>query len=211
LRLGLMDDPGAVRWRRDVSIIDAAVQWEAAAMQRCDAKWQAWMGWGPAVLEDGRRRGRAAAMAEDDMAGQFPGAGEWCRGLPAIGTLRAARRAWAAEVADAPYFFAAAGMLHRVDVCGLGVVDVLAAEAERIAMSAYKDAVAAAHRSILVTSDPPAMNPVRSVQANAVLLWMRALAAGGISADERESVLRELEFDYSDAVVEARQSDWMPE
>lgn len=129
----------------------------------------------------------------------------YLEGLDYIGALEAGspdrwtlRDAWAAQVADAPHFLSAAGI--RTD--GLHVyvdaVQQVLNKAYETAQATYAGAVAATYgRLLLMTWD-------HCSQGNALVLWMRALAHGGVDVAQRQAVLRGLEPAFGEAVARCR-------
>jgi hypothetical protein len=129
----------------------------------------------------------------------------YLEGLDYIGAFEAAsphlwtpRDAWAAQVADAPHFLSAAGI--RTD--GLHVyvdaVQQVLNKAYETAQATYAGAVAATFGRLLMRTWD------HGAQGNALVLWMRALAHGGIGVGQRNAVLRGLEPAFGEAVARCR-------
>jgi hypothetical protein len=135
------------------------------------------------------------------------------------------REAWAAEVADAPHFFAEAGLPQQWLNEYATAMRALTDQAAQVIRCAFRDAATAVYEPRLpakLPADPrppdwpvqppePAAQPallewtkVVTKATSEIWWWMHELADQGVSGEEREVTLHALERTYSEPVARVR-------
>ena len=198
-----------VRYARDLArldseLMDAAVEWALSLEDPAAAAAASPV----APLLPPPRDGQVCPVS---LVGYQP---HYLEGLEYIGALEASspdrrtlRDAWAAQLADAPHFLSAARICTDDLHVYVDSVQQVLNKAYEAAQAAYAGAVAATYGRLLVLAWD------HCSQGNTLVLWMRALAHGGIDVAQRQAVLRRLEPVFGEAVTYCRAAigHWLPD